>query len=162
MRITPAIMLASIVACSSPSKSLEPTEPARSVGTASSSSDEAQAPAGATTGSAAERITHVMALFEKLVVAFEPADGDCEAMAERITAFSKTEDAAALKAMSRDPELDAFMKAHKAELERDYSALKDRFIAVMQSCSGDEDVQDAIGKSNLFYKKRDDGTIIED
>lgn len=54
------------------------------------------------------------------------------------------------------------MKAHKEELERDYGTMKTRFMSVMQACMNDEDVQAAIAKSKLFYKKREDGTIIEE
>lgn len=103
-----------------------------------------------------------MAQFEKMLTAFEPADGDCEALAKRILAFAETEDADAIRAMSRDKELDAFMKAHQTEIEREYATVKDRFMAIMNACGRDEDVSRALDKSKLFVKKRDDGTIVEE
>lgn len=170
MRITPAILLSAVVACGSPSKSLEPTEPARSVGT-TSSSDDGAAPAadeatasGGDAGDAGElRFAEVMARFERFVVALEPADGDCGALAQRIRTFAASEDAEVIRAMSRDKEVEAIIAAHRTELETTYAPLKERFVAVMKSCETDEDVQKAFARSRMGVKKREirnpDGTV---
>jgi hypothetical protein len=164
MRITPSIMLAALVACGSPAKSAEPTEPARSVSTASSPGEaRTSETAGEASDPDRDRIAAVMVTFEKMVTAFEPADGDCEALADRIRAFAKSEDADAIRAMSRDKELEAIIKANPEVLERDYGAIKERFMKVVKSCDQDEDFQRAIDDSGLFLKKRVDanGATVE-
>jgi hypothetical protein len=160
MRITPSILLAAMVACGSPAKSAEPTEPARSMSTASaaeaSDASDARDPDR-------ERIAAMMVTFEKLIVAFEPADGDCDALADRIRTFAKTEDAEAIRTMSRDKELEGIIAANKELIERDYAALKDRFMGVMRPCERDEAVEHALDVSRLFHKRRVDenGATVE-
>lgn len=143
MRITPAILLAALVGCSPSSGAPGPREPAPAAG------------ASAASGAASDddRVAVVMASFEKMVAAFGPADGDCGAMAGRVRAFAATDDAEAIRRISRDEELAALLEARRAEIERDYGALTDRLIETVRSCSRDQDFEQAMDESKLFVIK---------
>ncbi len=152
MRITPAILLAALVGCSSSTGSPGPRDPASVEGAGAAS------PAGT---SEDERVAAVLASFEKMVDAMGPADGDCRALAARVRAFAATEDADAIRRMTRDPELVALLEERRESIERDHAAMKERFMNTVTPCTGDGDFEQALDESGLFLKKRDESPVSE-